>query len=317
MTKKSPGLQCNQCSKWIHASCASISTDQLSALRATDSVVWKCQSCSGNTRPKRLSCILPDADDDEIEAEALTSNVSAQIIAEIRREVRETIRIEIQTSMQFYSDKIDDYEEKIKSFDNRVKALDNQCYDLKNQMKNLQRRNEALEQRVATLDQDNLADCLEICGIEEKENEIVGDVTSAVCQAWKLDPNDIIKAYRKKNRARNNTKNLQSPAIFVKLREGRREKWLLASKDQRKSSKDVGIGRDDSKIYFRESLSPHTAYLLWKAKSILQDSELFRYVWCKNGHVLARRADKEKVTAIHSERDIERLQMMSHRGETS
>lgn len=315
VTKKSPGLQCNKCNKWLHASCAGISAEQLSALRSTDSVDWKCRSCSGSARPKRLSCILPETEEDEYDAEALSNTVTAQILAEIRREVRETIRIEIQTSMQFYSDKIDDYEQKLKSYDARFKTLENQCSDLRNQLKNQQLRNEAMEQRMAAMEQVNLANCLEICGIEEQENENVEDISSKLCQAWKLNPSDIVKVYRKKkNNAKKNSKTTHPPAIFVRLREGSQNNWLLASKENQKTSKDIG-GNDDSKIYLRESLSPYTAHLLWRAKTTLQATELFKYVWCKNGHVLVRKAEKEKIHYIHTEGDIKKLENMS-RNET-
>ncbi|XP_037966839.2 uncharacterized protein LOC119691984 [Plutella xylostella] len=65
VTKKKPGLQCSKCKKWLHGTCAAISTDQLNALFLTESVEWMCKACTGKARPARLSCILPDAEEDE------------------------------------------------------------------------------------------------------------------------------------------------------------------------------------------------------------------------------------------------------------
>ncbi|CAK1579248.1 unnamed protein product [Parnassius mnemosyne] len=43
VTKKSPGIQCDKCSKWTHGECAAISEEQLNVLNSTDFVDWKCQ----------------------------------------------------------------------------------------------------------------------------------------------------------------------------------------------------------------------------------------------------------------------------------
>ncbi|CAG4959908.1 unnamed protein product [Parnassius apollo] len=121
---------------------------------------------------------------------------------ELRREIRETIRIEMQqmqSTLQFYSDKFDDYEVKMMSYDIRVKMLENQYNDLINQNKNLKVQHGALEQRITVLEQAQLANQLEICGIAEEENENLTDITSKICDTFKLNPDNIIKAYRKKS----------------------------------------------------------------------------------------------------------------------
>ena len=143
VTKKSPGLQCNKCSKWLHGSCANISAEQLSALFTTESADWKCRNCTGSGKPKRLSFIMPDAeeevDTDSEQQQIQAPTITHKILSDIRREVREVVRDELQTALQFYSDKIDEYEVKIKDYEN-------QCYELKNTCKNLILRNDVLEQ---------------------------------------------------------------------------------------------------------------------------------------------------------------------------
>lgn len=311
VTKKSPGLQCTTCCKWLHALCAGISAEQLTALRSTESVDWKCRSCVGNVRPKRISCILPDPEeDDNTDTEILSNSVSSHIVMELRREIRETIRTEmqsIQTSLQFFSDKIDDFEQKFISYESRLKTLENQHNDIRNHHKNLKMKNEALEQKVASMEQAALANQIEVCGVPEQENENLTEVTSELCSVFDLNPDDILRAYRKISRAKN-LKKTQFPVITIKLREGKRDQWLLASKNKQKSCKDMG-GEADYKIYFRESLTPHMSFLLWKAKSDLKD--LYKYVWYKNGHVMARKNENHKVCHIHYESDINKLKIAS------
>ncbi|KAL4709599.1 hypothetical protein ACJJTC_007330 [Scirpophaga incertulas] len=122
VTKKNPGLQCNKCSKWIHGSCANLSTEQLSFLSTTESADWKCRSCAGNMKPKRLSFIMPDVEDEaDTDTETATNqtSMSQKMLNEIKREVRDVVRNELQLALQFYSDKIDEYEMRIKDYENQ------------------------------------------------------------------------------------------------------------------------------------------------------------------------------------------------------
>lgn len=151
INKKNPGIQCNKCSKSLHCVCASISTEQLNALYTTDCVDWKCRSCAGSTPQKRISCIMPDSEDEEnttTEIPSSTQNkITQQILSDIRREVREIIRNELQTTLQFLSDKVDDYEQKIKEYENSNKRIEHHCKDLQNKCKNLDLKNEVLNKK--------------------------------------------------------------------------------------------------------------------------------------------------------------------------
>ncbi|KAJ2940173.1 hypothetical protein O0L34_g12651 [Tuta absoluta] len=321
VTKKNPGLQCTKCTKWLHASCVALTNDQLIALQSTDSVDWKCRSCVGNVKPKRISCILPDPEpepeipevDDDADMDTLAASIQAAVILQLRREIRDTIRIEmqeLQKTTQYCSDKIDDFIKQIKSHEIKLKTIENQHNDIKNQCKNLRLQNGALEQRIAVLEQAQLANQIEVCGIEEKENEDLKEITTKICSTFQLDPNNILKAYRKKSLGNKKTsKKTQPAAIVVGLREGNRDTWLMASKNCAKTCKDIGR-EEDTKIYFRESLSPHTAFLLWKAKSDLKLPGLFKFIWCKSGQVLARKNENEKIYQIRSEHDINTLKAM-------
>lgn len=296
-----------------------MSTEQIAALRSSESVDWKCRTCTGTSKKKRNSYILPaDREEDEnTDSETLTHSVHTAIVNQIRREVIETIRIEIQNNMQFYSDKIDDYEQKMKCYEERAKKLDNQSLDLKNQVQNLKVLNQALEQRVNEMEQSMFNNQIEICGIEEKDNEDLKEITTQVCVAFNLKPEDIIKAYRKKGRAKKGSTNQASllpTPIVVGLLDGRRDLWLSTCKDVSKTCKDIGRKEDQSRIYLREALSHQTAFLLWKAKRSLKENNLYKYVWCKYGRVQARKDDATKIVIIRNEGDIEKLMPASTSG---
>lgn len=98
-------------------------------------------------------------------------------------------------------------------------------------------------------------------------------------------------------------KNIQTPGatraacasadapIVVTLREGNQKAWLLAAKETTFSGNDLGIA-GETKVYIRASLSPSTAYLLWKAKSELNAKSQIRLV--RDGIIMVRKAEGDK-----------------------
>lgn len=300
--------------------------DQLNALSVTESVDWKCNRCSTTNggKPKRISVILPDHEDVESEAEMECDSRKDQdkFLYEIRKEVRsmretvrDIIRDELQSTLHFFSKKIDEYEEKIIDYETRLKLTENQYKNVSNLCKNLELRNDLLEQKFNKWEQAQMNNEIEICGIMIKENEDVTKIAVAVGKILRQQPEDIIKAYRKKKVIRQGTARAVREAadapISVTLREGCREQWLRATRDTRISPSDLYLDGEvggDTKVYLRAALSPITSYLLWKAKTDLRDKALCKYVWCREGTVMVRRTDGDhKIYYVRSGNDIETI----------
>ncbi|CAB3251413.1 unnamed protein product [Arctia plantaginis] len=300
INKKTPGLQCVKCMKWIHGTCANLSPDQLSVLFDTESADWKCRSCTGNTKPKRLSFIMPDQEEEEnTDSENISAScITQKMISEIRHEIRDIIQSELQSVLQFYSDKIDEYEIKMKNYENQIGEYKNMC-------KNLNLKSEVLEQKINTIEQNFLSNHLEIHGIQEQTDENIMSITKSICVKLSQKSESVVKAYRKKVNKRGTDTTKPSPIVVV-LANGDENRWITASKSNDINTKDIGM-KYDSKIYIRESLTPNNSFLLWKAKTTVKHSGLCKFVWYKRGLILAKRTEKEKSYVIRAIEDIERL----------
>lgn len=320
--KKTPGLQCSRCSKWLHSNgtCTSLTTEQLSALSATDSVDWKCKMCSAaGGKPKRLSVILPDPDDEVSETETVEQE---KVLYEIHNEVRgmrttvrEIIREELQKSLKFYSDKIDDYEIKLQDYESRVKLMENQLKHVTNSYKNLELKNEVLEQKMSKIEQEKIRNVVEICGLKEEKEEDTKGIVNLIGTKLQQNSENILNAYRKKRAARPGTAQAtrisKDSPITVILKDGCSSTWIDAAKNSNVTPADLGLRGttgDQSRIYVRAALTPVTAYLLWKAKTELRDKSFAKYVWSKDGVVMARKDEESKrIYYVRSESDIESL----------
>jgi hypothetical protein len=220
---------------------------------------------------------------------------------------------ELQRSLKYFSDKIDDFEEKMSTYEDNVIALDKKCNDLQNKCKHLELKNDVLEQKFNQIEQNKMSNKIEICGITQATDEDVLGIVKIISTFLEQKPEDIKAVFRKISKRTGastaTTQQVTQPqAIVVDLQEGCREKWLAAAKN--KNFQDVALSGNNANIYLREALSPATAFLLWKSKTELRNTGLCKYVWCKNGTILARKEEKDRPSYIRSESDIGRIKNM-------
>lgn len=97
---------------------------------------------------------------------------------------------------------------------------------------------------------------------------------------------------------------------MVVMQDGSRDKWLEAARKIQLNCTDLRR-EDTSKTFIREALTPNSAFLLWKAKKELKETNMYRFIWFKNGQILAKKEEKEKTNVIRSLNDIERLKEKS------
>ncbi|XP_061716640.1 uncharacterized protein LOC133524573 [Cydia pomonella] len=281
----------------------------LNALCGTEAVEWKCKACNPQYRNKRISAILPDPeDDDNTDTEQVimvNDKCSQEFLRQLRNDIRDAIKEEMERTLKYYSDKIDDYQQKLDDYEIKMKSIENQNKDLQNKYTNIQLKYNSMEQKLNHIEQNQLDSKIEICGVEKKENENTTEIAKKVARAIEINCDDVISAFRKERRAPAAQQRVAS-SIVVTLKPGQRDNWITAAKGKTITGQDIGHP-EDTRIFLREALTPATAFLLWKAKSELKKDELFKYVWCKGGNVLVRKNDQARIQTIKSEQDIEKL----------
>lgn len=309
ITKKSPGLECSRCEILVHASttCAGLTNKQLTALRAADTLEWVCTECH-HISPRK-SFIVPEADEDE---ESLDLNLGPapaidikKLLQDVHKEINKIITRELQNivkSVQYCSDKMDEFKICMDASTQKIKDLEKKQISLKNHNTNLETKIAALEQRVQIIEQDQLSQHIEVAGIPYIENENVLQLIEKIPLLINTSP-DEIKAVR-----RLPTRRDKKGVVQVELKDGAaRARWLSNARTVAISTLDLIPDYKDpsEKLYIREALTSYNKRLLGMAKKTLHG--VYKYVWCKNGNILARKAENEKVIRIRSDDDIESL----------
>lgn len=316
ITTKSPGVECSKCGKTQHArvSCSGISNKQMLALRANDNLEWTCQECRSES-PKRTSIVVPEDDpasEDEDEFHD-TTQVSPSInvkkfLQDITNKVQKTVKTELQEiekSLMYCSEKVDEFVEAMAAFKEKIKDLETKNTAMINKNTHLETKLSAMEQRVCELEQDRLISQLVVIGVPHEENEDLDQVTQAIATKINTNPADVKTTKRLSGRG-------GKPGLLKIELTGpeTRDKWVKLAREKTIIATDIipthsASANDPKKIYIHEAITDYHQNLLWQAKKDLHD--IYKYVWCRNGRILARKMDKGRVSQIKCIADINKL----------
>ncbi|KAL0893101.1 hypothetical protein ABMA27_014740 [Loxostege sticticalis] len=308
VTKISPGLECSKCDKLVHSKseCSGLTSKQVSALRNASNLEWTCDECQLYS-PPRKSFVEPEDDEDENETPAQPKPTNSivptidvkKLLTDISLEVERAIKKELQElnyNVEFYSEKMSGIEQENKELKEKIKTLETTNKHLTNSNKHLETRIAALEQRHSEYEQSRLGKYIEIIGIPPQEKENLDQIVSQIASKLKQD------VKRVKSAVRLNTYKGKSSSIQLKLIDEQEQNSGYKTLSQETIAND--------KIIIRQALTNFNKELLWQAKQKLKDAG-YKYIWQKNGKILARRDDKEKVYSIRNTEDIKKLACVS------
>lgn len=230
ITKKAPGLVCSRCDAAVHAtaSCSGLTTKQLTALRAAQSLEWICQECH-EASPRRSSFIAPD-DNEEKDTEIVVDRYMGpqidvkKLLEDINREVNKIVMRELQAvsnSVQFCSDKVDEFSETIDALTEKLKEMEKKNLAIKNENTYLRTQIGAQEQRMQQLEQNRLAKYIEVAGIPIVENESTEEIVKKVSTVLKRNYSEIKSCKRLPAK-----KGLSGPILIKISNENAKKLWI-------------------------------------------------------------------------------------------
>lgn len=312
ITKTKPGVECGKCGKIVHlADCSGLTAKQRTTLRANASLEWTCEECQ-KVSPKRRSVIVPEDEDEEVDLEnsvpkTATSIDVKKLLRDISIEVERSIKRELKDltkSFEFHTEKMDEILDNIEAFKTTVQELKKKNIELTNRNNNLEIRVGALEQRVQDFEQKQLAKTLEISNIPNNTEDDYNIILKKISLQLKVSSNEIEEIKHVSGRKD------RPGMLMVKFRvESDKKTWLQNAKTTKiivGSIMPNATGNIAKEIiYIREALTPYNKKILWTAKQQLKDR--YKFIWCKNGIVRARKDENGESIIIRSEEDIKKM----------
>ncbi|XP_046674631.1 uncharacterized protein LOC124363424 [Homalodisca vitripennis] len=198
-----------------------------------------------------------------------------------------------------------------KTVDSQSEAL-NKYKDLYEQLlfehKRLQIKIVELEARQDEAEQYSRLNTIEIHGVPEKENENVFSLVQQVGNSLNIQ----VKEEMVDVCHRLGGKSGERPrGIVVKFtRRIVKEEFLQKRRVKRNlNTSDIGFPSLTSVMYINESLTPTRRRIFNEVRSIKKEKG-FTFVWIRNGKILVRPSEGDKVSAVSNWNDVEKLRKL-------
>lgn len=203
----------------------------------------------------------------------------------------------IQVSVDFLSEKFDELQE-----ENRK---------LKNMLKENIKKNNILEERVKSLEQimekterEKLKNNIILIGVaKQRKNENVTEIVNKVFKNinTKIEPNEIIEAYRK------DEENNKSP-IIVKLASNEIKSKILNARKQIGSitTKECQLTGEENEIFINEQLTQLKNNLFYKARELKKEYK-YKFLWTRDGNIYIRKSETSTKLKINTTSDLDKI----------
>lgn len=278
-------LQCGRCSGYFHLDCGNISEVDARLMQA-QKTSWTCSECLTNISRRSSVLYSPHR----------TSDVGVAELKIMIKDLQEEVK-GFKRSMDFMNEKFEEERE-------RNKIMAEMFSELAKDNHSLRSRVEALEKAIKIENVQKIKQNLCISGLPlnaEARTKVMPDDLPKICSALKVPATAAdftqIQCYI--------TKNGTSLSVSVSSLELKNR--ILAARSQmgKITLKTCGLGASETPIYINEELTKDV-YSLFKSAKRLRDKG-FKYVWHKNGKILARKEDGDRAILINSEDFLNKL----------
>lgn len=223
-------------------------------------------------------------------------SLKKDIIKKIESQSMESIK-----SIEYISAQYDEIIKKLDLSNNQNKIIQNELENMKKAEKEKNATIKKLELRLDEIEYDSRLDSLEIAGIPQKNGEQLVEIVKKVATAAGITVihADIANATRITDRRFN-----APPKILVKFTDIKQKDIILSKK--RELDLDLLKDLTNENVYIGEVISPYRKELLWKTKQLAKEKN-YEYVWIKNGKIMVRKCQDQKIIYINHLDDLVKL----------
>lgn len=319
-------IRCTKCDTAFHKACVAIPGS--ASVRAS----WTCPGCkikipredNTSTPVKGIADAYTPGSPVRLDDTAL--NTTEEFKIDFGLEIR-SFRNELKAARHEVHQcrvEISEFKATLSSFDVKISEIEGRLTTLENNFAKIAPSNtDTFEETIAELkaqlnerDQAALLNDIEISGFPEQSGENISNVVSMLSTTLGVpfDDKDVVMMERVGSTRRNRVEGvLQRPrTIAVRFaRRAIRDQWLHAARVRRSlSTADVGGVTDKPKgdsganrIYINERLSRSNRKLFFQAREAGKKYN-WKYVWSRDGKILARKEDGQSALLIRHDKDI-------------
>jgi archaellum component FlaC len=220
-----------------------------------------------------------------------------------------------QESLTYINGQYEDLKKEISDLKKLLKSTSLEVKSLKDENKRLKEDVTACSARITELELENRKQQqwqrlqnLELVNIpENREENLLNIVVKTVNHVGAaIQPIDIEFAHRVQPRRAVSASRARPIIVRFKQRSVKDRVIAAARKQRNMSTRDIGFGGDESRIYINEHLIKENKMLLGSCRQKARDSG-YKYVWTKNCRIYVRKNDTSTPFPIDSLSDLEKI----------
>lgn len=292
--------RCSKCTKTYHFKCLdSIHQSKWRGWTLSERSTWVCDYCKLSV-PEQTEATKKRA---LSSPEALQSGPVKKLFSEeaamlTKEDITTLIKNTVTSSVsQAVANAFAPIDEKIKKmFEDSNKALN----ELRKENEKLQNRICELEKKVEDSEQYSKNYNAVISGVPVRHDEDPVKIVKKIAASCEIQIQDweIIAAHRLKSRQNGDT------PIIVKFHRKVTKENMIMNVRKKKLTAELFGGKRDSKLFVNEHLTTNKSLLFKKARELKDVKFGYQFVWVKNGQIMARKQEGDRVEFIKNERDL-------------
>lgn len=309
----SDGVSCSACSRKLHFPCTTITARTFRGMSVEQKKIWKCQYCRSRSTAvgdqAAPAAIITNAPEPEELTDTPNSDLKKDIIY-----IKETLK-EYTRSVEFISRSYDDMKETIKNNNELLLKLTGQITELKTQCELKDSVISNMQRQINYLEQEVIKNNIEITNIPYKNEEDLVQIVKTVGESigTQINSTDIDNIYR--TNTRNTTKDSKIIVSFTsticKMNVLKQSRVTGSIKLQNITDKLMSHASNDRQrtqtpnriVYINSQLTAANRHLMWLAKNKAQSSG-WKFVWSRDGKILARKGEGTPVVRIVDVDDV-------------
>lgn len=311
-------ISCAGCFKRYHATCLDLTAADLQYLKEKKEK-WTCPQCLTTVRRARLGsdCTpVKTTTEQQIGEQATSSFEDDKPVTKGKKNTEPTLSEIMQQikmlaiSLESCHNQLQEVNAHLQNQDGIIQSCISKIDELNSTNKHLQQENLVLKNRINDLEQYSRLNCLEIYGIPEPKDEVVLSTVQAVGRSLhcEIESNMIDACHRLK---KNPAKPQEPRGIIVKFVSRLcKEEFIKARKikrdfNTRHLTEELPHVKNypQANVYINESLTKANRILLSHCREF-QKKHSIKYIWVRNGKIMARKSETSKVFVIKTEDDL-------------
>lgn len=302
--------------------CCSLTESAYNNMQSNKKRIWKCHNCEprgitndrATSKHQRTEDEDSDCSDRVLSLSAMNSNLCStqSDVSEIKTDLKEikTSLEQVVTNVNNSNLQIkEDIQNALLTITTTISSLVAQVSELNEKDKHKEKQINELESRVNKLEQQNIANNIEIKNIKNKNIspfEIVKKIAESV--NVNVSENDINRAYRLKQKDEKLIVEFatinKKKEFMEKIERHRVEAKLINREENTETNNSTQNNNNNNYIYINDQLTLNNRKLLWSAKTKAKESG-WKFVWVRNGNIYVKKNENSTLIVINNAADIE------------